>query len=245
MSIEKTIKKEYERKPVAAVCCFIIGLLNISLLIYFLTPAGARYESAIFYEEFLANPYFSFITWNMLVVTALLSAAAILPAANSRFTEEKEEKGLEWLQLTGILAILGWGVLAASFLTLLGKVPDLATNYANGSPTVKEAIVAVGLPELDPHEVLAMGCPGIWFITVNSLAIKKKKWSPVLAAFGILAGVCYIATVFASLFVFEPLNYFAIGGGALAAPVWNIWLGIVFIRKEKTTDTLPDKKEAF
>ena len=67
-------------------------------------------------------------------------------------------------------------------------------------------------------------------ILIGILSMAGRVLPKGQAAMAILAGICAWATVFASLFSFEPLNLFASAGGAIVYPLWFAVLGIRLIR---------------
>jgi hypothetical protein len=129
-----------------------------------------------------------------------------------------------------VFAIVGWSVMAISFLNLLARVPDLASHYVSGDDATRAALVAIGLPEIDPDGWLVFGGPGVWFVIINGLALFNPKWPRLLSWAGILVGVFFLCTIPAAIFELEPLNMIAAGGGAIFSPLWHIWMGVRLIK---------------
>jgi hypothetical protein len=145
------------------------------------------------------------VLWTAISITGILGFAAVLPAVNQRL---KNFQG-EWLQIASILALVGWAAMALKYLTLLGGQTG----------------------ELDPLDLLTMACPGVWLVTANAMAFRKRVWSKVIAVFGVICGIAYISVTPASIFDIELLNLAAAGVGGIAAPVWFIGMGVRFLQE--------------
>ena len=207
----------------SGVCAIIIGLLNVLLILYMVaTPAAQRYESGESFAFYSQNPLPLTVTWTVLVLTAVVSLAVVAPAVSDLVRHIHRDL----VRITSILATVGWSVMALSFVNLLGKMPTLARTYMTGDSVTQKALVATGVPELDPHGWLMFVCPAIWFITVNILALRGGSWPLLLSWVGVLVGIGYLLTVPAGILGFEILNQVAIVLGATAAPVWYVWMGI-------------------
>lgn len=217
-----------ERSPIGGTCAIIVGILNIFLLLYIVAiPADQRFGSGSFYEFYVTHPATYTITWTVIALTGVLCFAAVLPAVNRKLDGIQTE----WFRIVSLLATAGWVVMALKFFTLLGGAPELAKTYLMGDAFARNTLDTVGLYQLDPYELLAMACPGLWFITVNAVAIREKVWNRVIAVFGIVIGIGYIAVTPATIFEIELLDMIAAGLGAVTAPVWFIYIGIRLIKR--------------
>ena len=145
------------------------------------------------------------VLWAVISITGVLCFAAILPAVNQKLKDFQSE----WLQIASILALVGWAAMALKYLTLLGGQTR----------------------ELDPHDLLTMACPGVWFVTANTIAFRKKVWSEIIAVFGLICGIAYISVPPASIFELELMDMVAAGIGGIAAPVWFIGMGVRFLKE--------------
>lgn len=222
------------RSPVAGICSFIVGAVNVLLILYIIAiPAEQRFGPGNFYEFYAQNPLTYTLAWATISITGILCFAAILPAVNKKLNDYRNE----WFQIASILATVGFAIMALKFLTLIGIAPQLTETYLSGDEIIKKVMVAQGLPQLDPHEWLAMACPGIWFITVNIIAFRKYAWNRIIAVFGLLIGIGYIFVVPASIFELELLDIVAAGIGAVSAPVWFIAMGILLLKRQQFGQT--------
>lgn len=134
-----------------------------------------------------------------------------------------------WVRWTTGLAYLSFGVTAVETLRLVTATPLWAANYAGGDPTVQKAIVTTDLLlRLDPATWLRFGALGPWFLVVNVLALRYGLLPRALTYLGIALGVLTSTTAIGVAFGIAALVLVsAILGGALAAPVWFVWIGVV------------------
>lgn len=209
------------------ISAIIIGILNIVLIIYVVsTSAAQRFDAAAFFNEFYEKPLALSFAWIVFTITAGLSYA-VIPAVSDII------KGVSPnLERTATLfGIAGYTVLGVWAITLARTAPGLAHSFVTGDEMTRTAILAQGLPQIDPDGWFMFGGPAIWLIAVNVLAIKGKKFNRIHGYAGILLGISHWATVFGALFEFEPLNLFASAGGAIFYPIWFIWLGIIILNR--------------
>ena len=208
------------------VCAILIGIINVLLVIYVVfTPAEQRYGTGAFLEYYAESPVALSVAWVMLTTTSVL-AFAIVPAVGDYLRAE----GGEWIRAASVYAIVGFAVMAVSFLTLIGKAPDLAQAYVTGDEATRAAMEAIGLPELDPNGWLMFGGAGVWTLAVSVIGLRSGKLHRLHALIGIPCGLCYWATVLADVFTLEALNLIAAGGGAILAPIWYTWMGIRLLK---------------
>ncbi len=208
------------------VAAILIGVLNIVLVVYVVaTPAGSRYDMGEFFKYFVQSPLALSLAWIVFTVSAILSYA-VIPAVSDLVKDVNRD----WARAATIFGIVGYTVLGVWAITLTRRVPDLAQNFVNGDAATQAAILAQGLPEIDPDGWFMFGGMGTWMIVMNILALRGGRWPRLLGWIGVLAGVCGWSTVFGALFEFEPLNLFASAGGALFLPTWFVWQGIRLFR---------------
>jgi hypothetical protein len=176
-----------------------VGVINILMVLYIIAIPAQRVGPDDFNTDLLYQ-----VLWAVISITGVLCFAAILPAVNQKLKNFQSE----WLQISSILALVGWAAMALKYLTLLGGQTH----------------------QLDPHDLLTMACPGVWFVTVNTIAFRKKVWSKIIAVFGLICGIAYISVPPASIFEFELLDIVAAGVGGIAAPVWFIGMGVRLLK---------------
>lgn len=171
----------------SSTCALIIGALNILLILYIvLSAAPGRYDTGEFYRAYTqGEASVSTVNWIALVVTAVLSLAVIVPTVSKIIQSEIPAL----VRPVTVFAIVGWSVMAISFLNFLTRVLDLASRYVSGDAATRAARVAVGLPEIDPDGWLVFDEPSVWFVIINALALFNPRWPRMLSWAGILVGV--------------------------------------------------------
>lgn len=203
-----------------------IGALNIILIIYIVSTSSIqRYDAAAFFYEFNEKPLALSLAWIIFTITAFLSYA-VIPAVS----DIVKGINLNWERTAALLGIVGYTVLGVWAITLTRTAPELARNFVAGNEMTRAALLAHGLPEIDPDGWFMFGGPGIWLIVMNILALKGKRLNKLHAYSGILLGISHWATVFGALFECEPLNLIASAGGAIFYPVWFGWLGMYLLK---------------
>ena len=208
------------------ICAVLIGLLDIILVIYAVgLPAGQRSDPGQFLLNYAQNPVPMNMVWIVLATTSIL-AFVLVPGAN-RLVRAPNQVGM--LAAT-LLAIVGYAIAAASFLTLLARTPQLAGAYVTGDRATQAAIAAVGVPQLDPYNILVLGGVGIWFLALNILAWRGGKLHKLHSLVGVSLGAFLWLAVLAAVMQAGLLDQVAAGAGAILAPVWHIWIGIRFLR---------------
>ena len=110
------------------------------------------------------------VVWVVMAPIGVL-AFAVIPSESTLVRSVSET----WTQVASVLGLVGSAVSAASFLTMLGRAPGLAQAYVAGDSATRAAIAAVGLPQLDPLNVLVLGGVGMWLMVVNVLALQGRK----------------------------------------------------------------------
>jgi hypothetical protein len=137
-----------------------------------------------------------------------------------------------WVRWTTGLAYLSFGVTAVETFRLVTATPLWATRYASGDPTVQSAIVTTDLLlRLDPATWLRFGALGPWFLVINILALRHGLLPKPLTYLGIVLGVLTSTTALGVAFgIGLMVLVSAVLGGALAAPIWFIWIGVVLRR---------------
>ena len=214
------------RSPLGGASAVAIGLMNVVIILYFVfAPETGRDDANAFFLTFAQNALRSSLPWIVFSITAVLSYA-VLPVVYEAVRAVHAE-GARFATLFGLAGYTVQGVWA---ITLTRTAPVLSAAYQAGGEITRKAILAFGLPQIDPDGWFSFGGPGTWMILVNILAYRGgclPKWH---ALTGIAAGICAWATVFASLFSFEPLNLLASAGGAVVYPVWFAALGIRLLR---------------
>lgn len=137
-----------------------------------------------------------------------------------------------WVRWTTGLAYLSFGVTAVETFRLVTATPLWADNYATGDQTVRTTIVTTDLLlRLDPATLLRFGALGPFFLVVSLLARKHGLLSRPLNYVGIALGVLTITAALGVTLKIGPMVLVsAVLGGAIAAPTWFIWIGLLLRR---------------
>lgn len=155
-------------------------------------------------------------------------AFGAIPAI-SELVREKHEG---WVRWTTGLAYLSFAVTAVETFRLVTATPLWAANYAEGDETVRTVIVTTDLLlRLDPATTLRFGALGPFFLVVSILALRHGLLSRPLTYIGIALGVLTsTAALGVTLGIGPMVLVSAVLGGAIAAPTWFIWIGVVLRR---------------
>lgn len=229
----ESVTGEFRPMRLGAYALLLYGALYVILLVYVvLTPPAQRYGTADFLQYFGADRIPLTVAWVMIVFTSTLGFTLIVPSVwEYLFRSIRGRNSCELFRAVTIYGAAGYAFLAVGFFTLMAKAPGLARAYASGDQATKNALNAVGLPELDPNGWIVFGGIATWVIVSSYLAYRSKKMSLLHAGFGLLFGIGFWSTVIADAITYEPLNKFAAGISAITAPVWAIWLGRNILRE--------------
>ena len=204
----------------------LIGVLDILLVIYAVAiPSGQRYDMGEFLTNYYQKPFLMSVAWIILVLTSMLALGVVSK------TEELLLSGKnDFVKFAMVIGIVGYAASSISFITLIAKVPTLAETYVASSEDARNAIIAVGLPQLDPFNVIVLGGPGIWLLITNIYGFITKKLNRIHTVIGILLGVFLWLAVLAAILHSELTDQIAAGAGAIFAPIWFIWTGISLVK---------------
>lgn len=210
-----------------AACSFLIGGLYVFIILYAVAvPAGNRFETGHFFEDYSRNPLVMDFLWAVMAAISLVSLA-LIPSVSALFREGSPE----WIAVAENFGVAGAITSAVSFLTMLGSAPGLANTYMNGDPVTRTAINALGLPQLDPLRVLILGGTGLWFLLINLEAWRMRQFSKPHAGIGMVLGIFLWAAVLAAILHLDILDQIAAGVGGLCAPAWYFLTGIKLLGK--------------
>lgn len=209
-----------------AICSITTGVLYVLIILYVLAvPTGQRYDPGQFFENYARSPISMNVVWIVMAAISIL-AFAVIPSVSALVHSVSET----WTQVASIVGLVGSAVSAVSFLTMLGRAPGLAQAYVAGDSATKAAIVSVGLPQLDPLNVLVLGGVGVWMLVINVLALQGGKLPRLQAFLGIGLAIFLGVAVLAAIIQSELLDQIAAGVGAVFAPIWYVWMGIRLIK---------------
>lgn len=108
----------------------------------------------------------------------------------------------------------------------------MATRYVQGNVSIRAAIEVGGLGSLDPSLIMQSVLLGLWFLSVNFLALRSRVFPRPLALIGLIYGVGALLTVPFVLFNMQVPLLVARGLGLVVlSPAWFVWTGFVLLRK--------------
>jgi hypothetical protein len=138
---------------------------------------------------------------------------------------------------SGAAAWVGFATLARSHLMEVAFDRKVIPHYAAATPAYQEAVhVAAGLALDVPDGVLTYGAIGVWVACVSALGLCSRRLPRPACWLGFAAGAASLAGVLGYGLRLRPLVLLAVGlGGALLAPVWFTWLGLVLRRRARAT----------
>jgi hypothetical protein len=209
-----------------AVCSIATGILYVLIILYVLAvPTGQRYDPGQFFENYARNPISMNVVWIAMAAISIL-AFAVIPSVSALVRTVSES----WTQVACTVGLVGSAVSAVSFLTMLGRAPELAQAYVAGDSAAKAAIGSVGLPQLDPLNVLVLGGVGVWMLVINMLALHGGMLPKLQAFLGIGLAIFLGVAVLSAIVQSELLDQIAAGVGGVFAPIWYVWMGINLLK---------------
>ncbi len=126
-------------------------------------------------------------------------------------------------------ALVGLSVTAIEFALMQSKALNLAAGFDHLAMAERSAVVAIGLPHLDPTGLFGFGLFGLWLAAFSWAA--RPALGSVLPWVGVLGALLYEGVFLGSLIHRPILIDLGAGfGGVVVAPVWSVWLGILLWR---------------
>jgi hypothetical protein len=175
------------RSPLGGASAVAIGLMNIIIVLNFVcAPETGRDDANAFFLTFPRNALRASLPWIVFSFTAVLSYA-VLPVVYETVRGIHDE-GARFA--TTLLGLVGYTVQGVWAITLTRTAPVLSAAYQAGDEITRKAILAFGLPQIDPDGWFSFGGPGTWMILISILAYRGgclPKWH---AAAGVVAGIC-------------------------------------------------------
>ena len=209
-----------------AICACIASFSYVLIVICaLLSPqAVASYvASKTYFIEFESyENYFIFLKCLMLIANAAMMGVVIA------LYQLREIKYEGWVTFFSLISIVGLGIGMLQSILDATQVPHLAMEYEKSSEAIRHVIIAFGVANPAIYTI-SLGCPGIWFILINILYI--KKFPNFLVVLGVAWGIGSIATVIAHLFVIIWLIYFVAASALIAAPLWGVWQARYLLKK--------------
>lgn len=224
---------------VGGLFAILVGIIKIwSGVSYLLIPADQR--AAVPGKVFLpayagGHAVLNSLFWGEALVGVF--GLAIVPALAKLLVNERNEGWVKW---TSNLATVGYAVTAVGYFLTLARLPGIATAFVNGDPSTQAALAVTWKSTPDLFGFWGYGAIGIWMLCVSLLMLQRADISKVFATIGVITAVISILVSVGTYFKFQPLLLIGAGTGAIAAPVWFIWLGVILRRM--TTKVMEGKE---
>jgi hypothetical protein len=192
---------------------------------------------ALTVENSAASPFAFFeanrgllLTQYWAMVVGAVFALAVIPAVG----EQVRHGHVGWVRWSSTLATLGFAVTILDNYWAIVMTPARAAAYLSGNQMVQIALTVPGAPQfIDVQGWLGFGAVGCWVLVVNLVAVRTQRWPRLLAYLGLAVSLAYFLVV-ASLVLPElrALILVVAGvGGAVLAPIWYLWLGLILHRQ--------------
>ena len=132
-------------------------------------------------------------------------------------------------RIAEVWGLVGLTAAAIDFALMESKALSIAAAFGGLDIPARSAVVAMGLPRLDPTGLFSFGMLGLWLASFSWAA--RRALGPVLPWLGIFGALLYGAVFVGSLAHLPLLVDIGAGlGGVIVAPVWSVWLGTVLWR---------------
>lgn len=151
----------------------------------------------------------------------------VMPAV-SEMLESLKKGGARW---TGSIATFSYGVMAVSNLLMMQRLPTVASAYVHGNDATKAALAATWNGSLDPDGWMQYGGVGLWMLVANMTASQSEELPRPLAYLGVILGVLYCMVPISSIAEMPQLITPIMGLGAVLAPIWHLWMGLLMRSK--------------
>lgn len=224
---EVTVMKDNSMAKLGGTCAILVGISYLVIAVaFFLLPAGQEPPVVGSEGEYFTSvaesstaqqvEFWAFGLSSLLAIAAVMAVSDLVRSAN--------EGLVRW---TSALAIIGFAVMAAQYLLLQDHTPRLAAQYVQLDESAQAALRAMGPRVLAADGWLDFGVVGLWFLVVNWLALRGGELPKGLAYVGLAGGIAYWLVVAGNVLDIPLLITITAGlGGAILAPIWNIWTGL-------------------
>jgi hypothetical protein len=162
-----------------------------------------------------------------LLIGGLLSSAVLL-ALYQRLRENEATFAL-WAALLGTLAALGSAAHGGYDLANAINPPALSADFQTNLNALPS--------QIDPRGLLTFGVTGLAFLIFAWLIVRSGLLPRGLGYLGYALGILLVIVYLGRLILLQPSNLFLLGAAGLTgfvlAPIWYIWLGLVFWRSSQ------------
>jgi hypothetical protein len=227
---------------VGGACAIAVGVSYIAVTIFFVLDRTKFVHDSADLWPMLAEHGTARVLYYWGYAIGAVFAFGAIPAIAALVRRHNEG----WVRWTTGLAYLSFGVTAVETFRLVKATPLWADAYVAGDQAARTAIVSTDLLlRLDPDTWLRFGVLGPWVLVVTILGRRHGLLPRALGYVGVVLGVLTITTALGVATGIGPMVLVsALLGGALAAPIWFIWVGVVLRRGANTAAVAPAELEA-
>jgi len=220
-----------DNRRLASSLAFLVAAFAIAVgVTHFLMPREqlhlATGASNAFYASLAANSGPFRVHYWSFVVAALANLGLVI-AVRSLISEPRSLL----YRLTETIAIVGLSVTAIDFALMQSKALSLVDRLPNLDASAQAAVIALGLPHLDPTGLFGFALPGAWLVVFSLEARRTRSITAAVAFLGLLAGLLYASVFLGSVAHLTLVIDLAAGlGGVVVFPVWAVCIGLVLHR---------------
>ena len=209
-------------------CAILLGIAKIlSGVGYLVLPPEQRVLSpgVEFLPSFAQNSSLLMAVFWVEAAIGLLGLA-VVPALSGLVRSMSEG----WVRWVSTIATVGYAVSAVGYLLSIARIPVIAAAYVKGDPSTQAALAVVWRSSPDLQGLWGYGAIGVWVLVVSLLAMRGTTFPKPHAYLGLALAVLYILVPAGVMLKAQPLLLVSAGVGALAAPIWYVWSGLILRR---------------
>ena len=221
--------KDRSLLKLGAVASILLGVAKLfSGGIYFFVAPEQRVASpgALLLPSFAQDPLrLTLLFWAEALVG--IFGFAVVPALASLLRERSEG----WVRWSSTLATVGYAIASAGYLLTIARLPVIAAAYVKGEPSTQAALAAVWKSSPDLQGFWGYAAIGVWVLVMSLLAMRGQGFPRGYALLGLLLAILYLLIPVAVIPKNQTLVLGIVGLGAIVAPIWYVWTGLVLRRR--------------
>jgi hypothetical protein len=121
---------------------------------------------------------------------------------------------------------MGYAVTAIGYVLTLARLPGIAKAYVAGDAATKAALAVTWKSTPDLFGFWGYGAIGLWVLCLSILFLRHHIFPGLLNVLGLVVAALSFLIPLGDYFKVQTLILAAAGGGAVAGPVWYIWIGL-------------------
>jgi len=224
--------KDNSLYKLGGICSMLVGIsyLVVGITAVLIPPnlgGVPDVQSPFMYYE--ANKVMLLTNWWAFLIGAIF-ALAVIPAVSA--TVQHLNEG--WVRWTSTLATIAFAVVILDNYWSIVYTTARAHAYVYGSEATRAAMSVPGEVQwIDVQGWLAYGAVGLYILVISLLALRGNASPKGLAYLGIILAFVYFMALASSVIpglVLSGTIVFVAGIGAVLAPIWFAWIGLVLYR---------------